>query len=210
MENKNLQALTDSQNKTIESLTNRLTVVESNYGFRSSDSPDPGLYHQSLDELNNFSPAIPVNTGPGIGGVRSKLSWLQNPPFSAASFLVFQESMLNDSVPFSLKDKKIFRADRPGSSRGGLMTAVDSNIPALLVPLSLPPSEVEVLIVKIWAIPNSSSPLTVVNVYSPRGKLDTPWLESLISQLTLPFLILGDFNVHHPALGSLFSSSDAS
>ncbi|GBN64092.1 hypothetical protein AVEN_135947-1 [Araneus ventricosus] len=112
--------------------------------------------------------------------------------------------MLNDSVPFSLKDKKIFRADRPGSSRGGLMTAVDSNIPALLVPLSLPPSEVEVLIVKIWAIPNSSAPLTVVNLYSPRGKFDTPWLESLISQLTLPFLILGDFNVHHPALGSLF------
>ncbi|GBN35535.1 hypothetical protein AVEN_168210-1 [Araneus ventricosus] len=165
VENDNLQALIDYQNKTIESLTNRLTVLESNYGLRSSDSPDPGLFHQSLDELNNFSPAIPVDTGPGIG---------------------------------------------PGSSRGGLMTAVDSNIPALLVLLSLPPSEVEVLIVKIWAIPNSSSPLTVVNLYSPRDKFDTPWLDSLISQLTLKFLILGDFNVHHPALGSLFSSSDAS
>ncbi|GBN64094.1 hypothetical protein AVEN_135948-1 [Araneus ventricosus] len=67
VENKNLQALMNSQNKIIESLTNRLTVLESNYGFRSSDSPDPGLYHQSLDELNNFSPAIPVDTGPGIG-----------------------------------------------------------------------------------------------------------------------------------------------
>ncbi|GBN72299.1 hypothetical protein AVEN_120306-1 [Araneus ventricosus] len=66
VENKNLQALIDSQNKTIESLTNRLTVLESNYGFRSSDSPDPGLFQLS-DELNNFSPAIPVDTGPGIG-----------------------------------------------------------------------------------------------------------------------------------------------
>ncbi|GBL86418.1 hypothetical protein AVEN_203551-1 [Araneus ventricosus] len=118
--------------------------------------------------------------------------------------------MLNDSVPFSLKNKKKFRADRPGSSRGGLITAVDTNIPALLVPHSLPPSEVEVLIVKIWVSPNSSSPLTVVNLYSPRSKFDTHWLDSLISHLTLPFLILGDFNVHHPALGSLLSSSDAS
>ncbi|GBM24381.1 hypothetical protein AVEN_167617-1 [Araneus ventricosus] len=108
-ENKNLQALIESQNKTIESLTNRLTVLESNYGFRASESPDPGLFHQSLDELNNFSSVIPVDTGPGIG-----------------------------------------------------------------------------------------------------GKFDTHWLDSLISHLTLPFLILGDFNVHHPALGSLFSSSDAS
>ncbi|GBL86420.1 hypothetical protein AVEN_203552-1, partial [Araneus ventricosus] len=67
VENKNLQALIDSQNKAIESLTNRLTVLESNYGFRSSDSPDLGLFNQSLDELNNFSSAIPVDTGPGIG-----------------------------------------------------------------------------------------------------------------------------------------------
>ncbi|GBM10646.1 hypothetical protein AVEN_7919-1 [Araneus ventricosus] len=165
VENKNLQALIDSQNKTIESLTNRLTVLESNYGFRSSESPDPGLFHQSLDELNNFSPAIPVDTGPGIG---------------------------------------------PGFSRGVLIIAVDTNIPALLVSLSLPPSEVEVLIVKLWVIPNSSSPLTIVNLYSPRGKFDAHWLDSVISHLSPPFLILGDFNVHHPALGSLFSSSDAS
>ncbi|GBM68974.1 hypothetical protein AVEN_113016-1 [Araneus ventricosus] len=119
--------------------------------------------------------------------------------------------MLNDSVPFPLKDKKkIFRANRPGSSRGGLITAVGANIPALLVSLPLPPSEVEVLIVKIWVIPNSSSPLTVDNLYSPRGKFDAHWLDSVISHLTLPFFILGDFNVHHPALLSLFFSSDAS
>ncbi|GBM26977.1 Anoctamin-10 [Araneus ventricosus] len=108
IKNKNLQALIDSQNKTIESLTNRLTVLESNYGFRSSESPDPGLFHQSLDELNNFTPAIPVDTGPGIG-----------------------------------------------------------------------------------------------------GKFDAHWLDSVISHHSPPFLILGDFNVYHPALGSRFSSSDA-
>ncbi|GBO36987.1 hypothetical protein AVEN_196172-1 [Araneus ventricosus] len=131
-------------------------------------------------------------------------------PFFCSVFLVSQEFMLNDPFPFSLKDKKIFCADRPGSSRGGLITAVDSNIPALLVPLSLPPSEVEVLIVKLWVIPNSSSPLTIVNLYYPRGKFDTQWLDSVISHLSPPSLILGDLNVHHPALGSLFFFSDAS
>ncbi|GBL98515.1 hypothetical protein AVEN_111634-1 [Araneus ventricosus] len=144
-----------------------------------------------------------------VRGVRSKLSWLQNSPFSAASFLVLQESTLNDSVPFPPKDKKNC-ADRPGSSRDCLITAVDINIPALLVPLSLPPSEVEVLIYKLWVIPNSNSPLNIVNLYSPRGKFDAQWLDSVISHLSPPFLILGGFNVHHPALGSLFSFSDAS
>ncbi|GBN45077.1 hypothetical protein AVEN_15075-1 [Araneus ventricosus] len=74
---------------------------------------------------------------------------------------------------------------------------------------SLPHSEVEVLGVKLWIGPNSNSPVTVVNVYSPRGIFSDIWLDSLFSQLIPPFLIFGDFNTHHPAIGSHFTSTDA-
>ncbi|GBM79504.1 RNA-directed DNA polymerase from mobile element jockey [Araneus ventricosus] len=65
--------------------------------------------------------------------------------------------------------KKCFRVERSGSPGGGLVTAVSDDLPAQLVSFSLPHSEVEVLGVKLWIGPNSNSPVTVVNVYSPEG-----------------------------------------
>ncbi|GBM97658.1 hypothetical protein AVEN_11672-1 [Araneus ventricosus] len=52
-------------------------------------------------------------------------------------------------------------------------------------------------------------PLTVINLYSPGGKFGAIWLDSLYSQISSPFVLLGDFNIHHPALRSYYSSSDA-
>ncbi|GBN51605.1 hypothetical protein AVEN_269114-1 [Araneus ventricosus] len=114
---------------------------------------------------------------------------------------------LKASEPFSLKNKKVFRAERQNSLRCGLITAVRQDIPAQLI--SLPPSEVEVLAVKIWLGTNSVFPLTVINLYSPGGKFEATWLDSLYSQISSPFVFLGDFNIHHPPLGSSHSSSDA-
>ncbi|GBL75210.1 RNA-directed DNA polymerase from mobile element jockey [Araneus ventricosus] len=57
----------------------------------------------------------------------------------------------------------------------------------LRISLSLPPSEVESLAVKIWLGPNSETPIMIINIYSPGG----------------------DFNIHHPALGSSHTSTDA-
>ncbi|GBM94758.1 hypothetical protein AVEN_66051-1 [Araneus ventricosus] len=55
----------------------------------------------------------------------------------------------------------------------------------------------------------SKFPLTVINFDSPGGKFGATWLDSLYSQISSPFVLLGDFNIHHPALGSYHSSSDA-
>ncbi|GBN52055.1 hypothetical protein AVEN_20028-1 [Araneus ventricosus] len=65
-----------------------------------------------------------------------------------------------------------------------------------------------VLAVKIWLGTNSVFPLTVINLYSPGGRFGATWLDSLYSQ-TSPFVLLSDFNIHHPPLGSSHSSSDA-
>ncbi|GBM00076.1 RNA-directed DNA polymerase from mobile element jockey [Araneus ventricosus] len=144
-----------------------------------------------------------------LRGFFSKLHWLQLPPFSTATVLVLQETFLKNSSFVSLRNKKIFRVERSGSPGGGLVIAVSTDLPAQLVSFSLPSSDVEVLGVKLWIGSISNSPVTVVNVYSPRGFFSDSWLDSLFSQLSPPFLILGDFNIHHPALGSLFTSADA-
>ncbi|GBN58210.1 hypothetical protein AVEN_181386-1 [Araneus ventricosus] len=144
-----------------------------------------------------------------LRGFISKLHWLQLPPFSTASVLVLQESFLKVSSAVTLRNKKNFRAERSGSPGGCLVTAVSDDLPAQLVSFSLPHSEVEVLGVRLWIGPNSNSPVTVVNVYSPRGIFTDGWLDSLFSQLIPQFFILGDFNTHHPALGSHFTSTDA-
>ncbi|GBM10125.1 hypothetical protein AVEN_258734-1 [Araneus ventricosus] len=49
----------------------------------------------------------------------------------------------------------------------------------------------------------------IINIYSPGGKFRTNWLESLSSQISSPFVILGDFNIRHPALRSSHTSTDA-
>ncbi|GBO16477.1 hypothetical protein AVEN_173732-1, partial [Araneus ventricosus] len=120
------------------------------------------------------------------------------------SYKKLDSELLNASLS---KIKTIFRVERQNSRRGGLITAVRQDIPAQLI--SLPPSEVEVLAEKIWLEPNSVFPLTVINLYSPGGKFGATWLDSLHSQISCPFVLLGDFNIHHQELGSFHSSSDA-
>ncbi|GBL91552.1 hypothetical protein AVEN_23615-1 [Araneus ventricosus] len=101
-----------------------------------------------------------------------------------------------------------FGADRQNSSKGGLIIATNHDILAQQISLSLPPSEVESLTVKIWLGPNSETPIMIINIYAPGGKFRTNWLESLSSQISSPFVILGDSKIHHLA-GSSHTSTDA-
>ncbi len=138
--------------------------------------------------------------------ILNKLHWFKNPTFTKPQVLVFQESFLKPGLSFNLPNKIIYRKDRKNLRGGGLIIAIDSKISSREFEFNnLISSDVEILAVKIF-IKNIC--ITIVNIYSPRGKFCNTWLDGLANQLTPPFLILGDFNIQHLALGSSSSSPD--
>ncbi|GBO34829.1 putative RNA-directed DNA polymerase from transposon X-element [Araneus ventricosus] len=137
-------------------------------------------------------------------GLRNKA--LAKDSFLKADIVAIQETFLTPSVNFALPNKILYRTDRHNSPSGGLLIGINKTFSSHLVNLQLPPSEVEVQAVRIVI---ESQSILIINIYSPHGNFESSFLENLYASLSPPFLIVGDFNIHHPILGSLRTSRSA-
>ena len=104
---------------------------------------------------------------------------------------------MTDSHTQVLRHQQVFRKDRHSSNpSGGVAVVVQSGVACALVPLqtSLEAVAVRILLDRL---------ITLVSLYLPPNvPLRLHELQALINQLPKPFLILGDFNAHHPLWGS--------
>lgn len=115
-----------------------------------------------------------------------------------ASALCLQETHLNTSHTNFLRRYSVFRKDRPSTSIscGGVAVVLPKHIPCAEVPLQTPLEAIAVRLLLHKAI-------TVCSVYFPPSlSLKRQDLDSLLSQLPEPFLLLGDFNAHSTLWGS--------
>ncbi|GBM55697.1 hypothetical protein AVEN_196597-1 [Araneus ventricosus] len=92
------------------------------------------------------------------------------------------------------------------SSSGGLLIGINKKFSPHLVQLHLPPSEVEVQAVRIVI---ESKYILIINIYYSHGNFEPSFLENLYESISPPFIIVGDFNIHHQILGSLRTSKSA-
>lgn len=134
------------------------------------------------------------------------MHWLQSKPFSLASILVLQETFLNEKSTLNINKNIVYRSDRGDSFGGGLATSVTNKVSSRIIGLNLPLSQNEAQGIQVI---NKGSTLSIINIYSPRGKFTKEWLDSIINSVDPPFLILGDFNVHHQNWGALKNSVNA-
>ncbi|GBM87343.1 hypothetical protein AVEN_133991-1 [Araneus ventricosus] len=123
-----------------------------------------------------------------------------------ADIVAIQETFLTPSVNFALPNKILYRTDRHKSPSGGLLIGINKKFSSHLVNLQLPPSEVEVQAVRIVI---ESKSILIINIYSSHGNFEPSFLENLYASLSPPFIIMGDFNIRHPILGSLRTSRSA-
>ena len=116
--------------------------------------------------------------------------------------LALQETHLRDHPPHVLRRHKVFRKDRLCSnSSGGVTVVVQSGVACSEVPLCTPLEAVAVRLLLDRLI-------TVVSLYLPPNvPLQLNELQRLVGQLPQTFLILGDFNAHHPMWGSIRQDS---
>ncbi|KAK7115386.1 hypothetical protein V1264_001263 [Littorina saxatilis] len=107
--------------------------------------------------------------------------------------ICIQETHLTDAHRFSMRGYELFRHDRSNRSKGGILTLVRNNIPAIEVGRST--GENEFLAVKAVL---QGREFTIINFYCPPDKnLELHTLHLPQSNL----LILGDFNGHSPSWG---------
>ena len=128
-------------------------------------------------------------------GLRKKKPELQNfLKEKKVDIICIQETHLKDAQRFSIRGYEPFRLDREKKHKGGLLTLVRNNIPA--VPVSESEYEgTEHITVKV-ILPNSE--ITVVNCYCTSSK-DLKMQQIPVQEKGL--LILGDFNSHSPSWG---------
>lgn len=139
--------------------------------------------------------------------IKNKRTWLKNKFFANSSVILLQETFLKSIDQLTIKEKIIYRKDRTHGRGGGLLTAIDRNLPSQPVNLNLRnPGPIE------WQahrIIFNNHTLTVVNIYIPPNTPPVDFFSSLLPQIEPPFLIAGDFNIHHHALGSNSTSIQA-
>lgn len=139
--------------------------------------------------------------------IKSKRSWLKNQFFTNSSIILLQETFLKPIDNLPITEKIIYRKDRTHGRGGGLLTAIDRNLPSHPINLKFRnPGPIECQAHKVM---HKNHSLTVVNIYIPPNTPPVDFLSSLLTQIDRPFLIAGDFNVHHPALGSKSTSIQA-
>lgn len=98
----------------------------------------------------------------------------------------------------------IYRQDRT-STGSGLVTDVNNKFLTVLFDLSsFSTNGVEALGVKIWI---NNRCMTIINVYTPEGRVREPWLQRLTNTVLQPFLILDDFNKKHQYWGSMTNTT---
>ncbi|GBM34603.1 hypothetical protein AVEN_123139-1 [Araneus ventricosus] len=122
-------------------------------------------------------------------------------------FFALQETFLKPSDNFYIPNKVIYRQDRSSNSgRGGLLIGVNSKFSSKCIQLQMPNSNIEVQAVYIKIQQLS---FTIIDIYSPTGCFTTDWLNCLINQISSPYIIVGDFNIKHPALGASHTSQSS-
>ena len=114
----------------------------------------------------------------------------------AVDVCCIQETYLKDQHRFFIRGFEVFRQDRKGKHKGGLVTLVRNTIPAVETKSSGQAElDTEFLGVKLVL---TDGPLTVLNVYSPPDKqiqLDSIPVDDR------SWIITGDFNSHSPSWG---------
>lgn len=136
--------------------------------------------------------------------IKNKGFWLNQSIFENADILLIQETFLTPEDNLNIKNKVTYREDRP-SRGGGLLTAINKKLPSQKVNLNPPTSENEILCVKVYI---GSKWTTFVNIYSPKGRFTKNWLNYVTKQIHDHTYLVGDFNIHHPHLGSPNKSQD--
>lgn len=132
--------------------------------------------------------------------IRNKRFWLEYKIFQDADIIALQETFLNCTDKFHINNKIIYRNDRNQNWRGGgTLIAINKYIPSTSINLNLPNSDIEFQAVKVFL---NKHEVTIVNIYSPKGNFTRPWLDSLSSQISQPFIILGDFNIKNRIFGA--------
>lgn len=136
--------------------------------------------------------------------LKTKRIWLDQSLFNEATIIMLQETFLDEHHNFNFKNKINYREDR-NSHGGGLLIAVSKEIPSIKIDINPPDSENEILCVKVkfegkW--------IQLMNIYSPKGIFNSNWLNFVTSNIQDTCIIAGDFNIHHPYLGSSKKSKD--
>ena len=112
----------------------------------------------------------------------------------AASIVCLQETNLRPDHETVLRGFRLYSKERQDAARasGGVCTFVRSDCYSEEFPLATP---LEAIAVRV-SLPAMT---TVCNVYLPPNQpLDINDVLDLVDQLPVPFLLVGDFNSHHP------------
>ena len=115
--------------------------------------------------------------------------------------ICIQESHLSEARRFFVRGYDVFRRDRPTGHKGGILTLVKHNIPAVLTAQTSDDSDLEYITIKIFL---NTEELFITNCYSPStSRLDLHKIDVQPEK----HLIVGDFNGHSPAWG--YADSDS-
>lgn len=150
-------------------------------------------------------------TSPEFSIIQWNCHGIKNKPLAKdillkTDIVILQETFLKPNDQYYLPGKTIYRLDRRDSHGGGLLIGINSKIQSQISTPTFPPAEAECLAINFF---HDNIQFSIFNIYSRRGNFDDSWLFALQRTLKPPCLILGDFNIHHPALGSQKTSRSA-
>ena len=110
-----------------------------------------------------------------------------------------QETLLSPNKQFTFKHYTAYHnfANTIPDSRpsGGITILVHNSIPNSPIPLT---TNLQAQAITVTC----NQTITICNIYiSPNSSVDLLQIENLIQQLPIPYILLGDFNAHHPLWG---------
>lgn len=109
-----------------------------------------------------------------------------------------QETMCKNDYQSCISKYKTYHRPRPDGARsaGGVITAVKEDIDSESIDIN---TSLEAVAVKVGAPINAN----ILNIYLPPGKrIQKNEILDLLSQISKPFILVGDLNAHHPLWGS--------
>ncbi|CAK1597701.1 unnamed protein product [Parnassius mnemosyne] len=111
------------------------------------------------------------------------------------SILAISETWLKPGSPFRIPGFSCYRSDR-SDGYGGALILLNRTIP--LSPIQLPP-----ILGNINAVAVKALDITILSIYIPSPTPSCiPELNLILSSISPPYIVLGDFNSHHVMWGS--------